>query len=101
MKQKVAIIILFLASSVFPQTFLSQTNSKPQKAAKTSKAKTDKGKLQAKKIMEQFIDGVFVQRKVVETFERLTLFEACDEVDSDFGIDCILKELPAKNRTQN
>jgi hypothetical protein len=94
MKQKIAIIILFLACLAFPQTFLSQTNSKSQKAAKTSKSKTDKGKLQAKKIIEEFIDGVFVQRKIVETFERLTLFEACDKVDEDIGMDCLLEDQP-------
>jgi hypothetical protein len=96
MKQKVAIIILFLACLAFPQTFLSQTNSKPKKAAKTSKSKTDKGKLQAKKIMEQFIDGVFIERKVVETFERFVMFEACDETDADNHLiqGCFLPELP-------
>jgi hypothetical protein len=83
MKQKIAIIILFLACLALPQTFLSQTNSKAQKAAKTSKPKTDKGKLQAKKIMEQFIDGIFLERKVSETLGRLTQFDTCDKTDRD------------------
>ncbi len=96
MKQKLVVIIFFFAFLAFPQTFLSQTNSKSQKAAKISKSKTDKEKLQAKKIMEQFIDGVFVQRKIVETFDRLTLFEACDKVDEDWELECFLKEQPAK-----
>lgn len=91
MKQKLTIIILLLACLAFPQTFLSQTNSKSPKAAKTSKPKIDKGKLQAKRIMEQFIDGVFVQRKVAETFERLTLFEACDKIDEDWELVCDFK----------
>jgi hypothetical protein len=85
MKQKIAIIILFLACLALPQTFLSQTNSKSQKAAKTSKSKTDRGKLQAKKIIEQFIDGVFVEKNSTATFERLVSFEPCDRIDKAFG----------------
>jgi hypothetical protein len=94
MKQKVAIIILFLAFLAFPPTFSSQTNSKSQKAAKTLKSKTDKGKLQAKKIIEQFIDGVFVERKTLATFERFVRFDICDKVDkSVFAIGCTFPEL--------
>jgi hypothetical protein len=94
MKQKLTIIILFFVCLASPQTFLSQTNSKSQKAAKTSKSKTDRGKLQAKKIIEQFIDGVFVERKTLATFDRFVRFDICDKVDkSVFAIGCTFPEL--------
>lgn len=93
MKQKLTIIILLLACLALPQTFLSQTNSKSHKAAKTSKSKTDKGKLQARKIIEQFIDGIFLERKVSETLGRLTQFDTCDKTDRDaIRQDCAVSE---------
>jgi hypothetical protein len=96
MKQKLIIIILFIVFLALPQTFRSQTNSKPQKASKSSKPKIDKGKLEAKKIIEQFINGVFVERKVVEAFERFVMFEACDAIDVDAHLiqGCFFPEFP-------
>jgi hypothetical protein len=88
-----AFIVLFCQYSLTAQ--IPQT-TKPETPTTSSKSKTDKGKLQAKKIMEQFIDGVFEQRKVVETFERLTLFEACDKVDEDWELECSFKEQTTK-----
>jgi hypothetical protein len=96
MKQKLVIIILSLTCLAFPQTFSSQTNSKAKKATKTSKSKADKGKLQAKKIVEQFIDGVFVERRTLAIVKRFMRLDICDKGDEGavLPIGCSLPELP-------
>jgi hypothetical protein len=73
---------------------------KPQNTKKTSQraagiAKTDKGKLQAKKIIEQFIDGVFVERKTLATVKRFMRLDLCDKVDEALvlPIGCSLPKL--------
>jgi hypothetical protein len=100
--------VLFFLILLFPESFQAdglramQDMRKSKKSANTKKTihrpktKIDKQQLDAKEIVEQFIDGVFVKRKVVETFERLTLFEACDEIDKISGNECLLEAMPTK-----
>jgi hypothetical protein len=62
-----------------------------------SKSHSHTGNLQAKKLFEQFLDGIFVKRDAVKTFERLVYFEACNKVDEDIGPlqNCPLEDMPA------
>ncbi len=106
------LISSFLAVLIFcfPESFQSQDSNyiiknrkteritKEKKLSNKSILKSVTRKLQAKKIVEEFVDGVFIERNVVQTFERLTRFEVCS--DQDRAIDqvgkCLLKETPSE-----
>ncbi len=68
------------------------------KVQKNSNSKSNKEKSQAKKIIEQFLDGVFVNRNTLETFDHFSLFETCDLVDETAGLveTCLLKKVPSE-----
>ncbi len=72
--------------------------SKTNRVIKTQMLKRDKEKSLVNKTVQQFVEGVFVDRNILETFRRFVSFESCDELDESSGVlsECLLKEIPAK-----
>lgn len=61
------------------------------------KPKRKQNKFQAKKLVEQFIDGIFVKRSIQQTFEDLTTFDSWDKTDTEnIGQSSLLKKIPSQ-----
>jgi hypothetical protein len=88
------LILLTLFSFAWSQTPIQANEEKIKSEKRTNQ--TNKKKLQAKKIVEQFIDGVFVKRKTLATVKRFMRLDICDKDDEGavLPIGCSLPELP-------
>jgi hypothetical protein len=107
MKLGIVVTVLMLLGLSLPESFQAQLLNKPhgnqkhtrnvrvKKVINNVKSKTDKRELQAKKLIEKFIDGVFIKRNIEETFERLSLFEPCNQIyyEKNEG-QCFLRDFP-------
>jgi hypothetical protein len=86
-------ILLTLFSFAWSQTPIQSSEEKIKSEKLT--IQTNKEKVEAKKIVEQFIDGVFVERKTLATVERFMRLDLCDKVDevAVLPIGCSLPKL--------
>ena len=85
----IPVLLVLLCALVFPDAHLAQNSTTVSKATiRQSKLRTDKRKAEAKKVVEEFFDGFFVDRIAAKTVERLVFLEACDEIDEKY-LNCI------------
>lgn len=91
MKHHLIILVLAFLLVAFPTSFKSQTH---KSSVKTQKVKQNSDEVQAKKIIKQFIDGIFIKRKFLPILQNLFSFAPCDKIDKEFlDQNCTAKDL--------